>query len=62
METNEAAGAYTAKAMEIIGMLEDLKTYAEGLHGVNPDDVHWGRVGDLERVASMLREVLQVAK
>lgn len=62
METNEAAGEYTSKAIEIIEMVANLQSYAEGLHDVNPDDVHWGNVGDLERIASMLRAVLQVAK
>lgn len=62
METNNASGAYSAKAMEIIGMVNALQQYADGLHDVNPDDVNWGHVGDLERVASMLREVLKVAK
>lgn len=62
MKTNNSSGAYSAKAMEIIGMVNALQQYAEGLHDINPDDVTWGNVGDLESVASMLREVLQVAK
>lgn len=62
METNNAACEYMEKAMEIAMMVKALQTYADGLHDVPPDDVNWGHVGDVESIASMLREVLKFTK
>jgi hypothetical protein len=60
--TQTAVGAYTAKAIQIIGMIEDMQVYADGLHDIDPESVHWGNVSDLERIASMLREIKNIIK
>lgn len=57
-----ALDAYAAKVAEITIMLEELQDYADTLHDTDPDTLKWSEVSDMERVASMLREVLKVTK
>ena len=57
-----ALDAYAAKVAEITIMLEELQDYADTLHDTDPDTLKWSEVSDMERVASMLREVLKFTK
>lgn len=57
-----AQNAYTSAAADISGMVSELQTYADKLHDISPDNINWGNVGDLERVKSMLAEVLAMTK
>lgn len=59
MKTQQTAqNAYTQAAADISAMVSVLQVYADKLHDVSPDGVHWGHVGDLERAQSMLANVL----
>ena len=63
MGTTTALDAYAAKVAELAVMADELQDYIDGLHDTDPDTLKWSEVADMERVASMLREVLQqVAK
>lgn len=61
-ETTTALDAYAAKVAELAIMAEELNDYVDGLHDTDPDTLKWSEVADIERVAYMMREVLQVAK
>jgi len=53
---------YTTAAADISGLVSELQTYADKLHDISPDAIHWGHTGDLERIKAMLTAVLAVAK
>lgn len=57
-----AQHAYMAASADISGMVSELQIMAEELHDADPDSIHWGNVGDLERVKQMLADVLAAAK
>lgn len=59
---NTAQNAYMTAAADISGMVSCLQVYADKLHDIDCDSVHWGNVGDAERIKQMLAEVLDVIK
>jgi hypothetical protein len=60
--TNDKARAtfLSAKA-EIDTRLERLKGLSDDHFHANPDEIHWGHVGDLQRYANLLREMTDIA-
>ena len=55
-----ARDTYIAKAADIQNKIAQLQQQAGEHFGHNPDDVHWGHVGDLERVQELLNQILNV--
>ena len=57
-----AKHAYMAAAADISGMVSELQTYADSLHDVSPDSIHWGNVGDLERIKAALALTISIIR
>lgn len=58
-----AQQAYIAHLARIQQQLAQLQTLVDDHFNVDPDDVHWGHVGDLQRIENALDEILEsVAK
>ena len=55
-----AHDTYIAKAADIQNKIAQLQQQANEHFGHNPDDIHWGHVGDLERVQELLNQILDV--
>jgi hypothetical protein len=54
--THETAlGAFIARKAEIDEMLARLQTLSEEHFNAQPDEIHWGHVGDLGNYAEQLR-------
>jgi hypothetical protein len=52
--------AYAARTTQIHAKLARLQQLADDRFGHDPDAVHWGHVGDLERVEQVLDELLTI--
>ncbi len=60
--TNDIALAvFVAAKAEIDTRLERLKAPSDDRFNATPDEIHWGHVGDLQRYASLLREMTDIA-
>lgn len=60
--TNEKAlAAFLAAKVEIDAQLERLKSLSEEHFNADPDEIHWGHVGDLNRYATLLRQITDIA-
>ena len=57
----KALNAFIAKKDEIDAQLERLKALSDEHFNAQPDEIHWGHVGDLERYASLLRQITDAA-
>ncbi len=55
-----ARDTYIAIATDIQNKIAQLQKLANEHFGHNPDDIHWGHVGDLERVQELLNQILNV--
>lgn len=55
-----ARDTYITKAADIQNKIAQLQQLANEHFGHNPDDIHWGHVGDLERVQELLNQILNV--
>lgn len=55
-----ALDAYLAKTAAIQAKLAQLQQIADDHFGHNPDAIHWGHIGDLDRAVAGLDEVLAV--
>ncbi len=55
-----ARDTYIAKAADIQNKIAQLQQQASEHFGHNPDDIHWGHVGDLERVQEFLNQILNI--
>jgi hypothetical protein len=53
-----AIDAYLQHIATIRSQLETLQRHADDHFGHAPDAIHWGHVGDLNRIESGLRDVL----
>jgi len=58
---DKALAAFIARKAEIDNMLTRLQTLSEEHFNDNPDDIHWGHVGDLADMATKLREIIDRA-
>ena len=54
---DKALAAFVAAKAEIDTQLERLKSQSDDHFHANPDEAHWGHVGDLQRYANLLREL-----
>lgn len=60
--TNEKAlAAFIAAKAEIDARLERLKALSDEHFNAQPDEIHWGHVGDLQRYAELLRRITDAA-
>jgi hypothetical protein len=58
---NEAAEFYAKTAAQINEMVVKLQEYGANLYdGVDPDDIGWEHIGDIERVRSMLADLMPI--
>ena len=55
-----ALDAYLARTAAIHAKLERLQQLADDHFGHDPDAIHWGHVGDLERVEAGLNALLAI--
>ena len=55
-----ALDAYLARTAAIHAKLERLQQLADDHFGHDPDEIHWGHVGDLGRVVAGLDELLAI--
>ena len=55
-----ALDAYLARPASIRAKMERLQQLADDHFGHDPDAIHWGHVGDLERVEAGLDELLSI--
>ena len=58
---DKALAAFVAAKAEIDARLERLKCLSEHHFHANPEEIHWGHVGDLQRCASLLRQMTDIA-
>lgn len=58
---DKALAAFVAAKAEIDARLERLKSLSDDHFNANPDEIHWGHVGDLKRYANLLREMTDIA-
>lgn len=58
---DKALNAFLAAKVEIDAMLERLKALSDDHFDTHPDEIHWGHVGDLNRYASLLRQITDIA-
>ena len=58
---DEALAAFVAANAEIDARLERLKCLSDDQFYANPDEIHRGHVGDLQRYASLLRHMTDIA-
>lgn len=54
---DRAVAAFIARKAEIDDMLARLQTLSDEHFHTNPDDIHWGHVGDLADMATKLGEI-----
>ena len=60
--TNDrAVAAFVAAKTEIDAQLERLKALSDEHFNAQPDEIHWGHVGDLQRYAELLRRITDAA-
>ncbi len=61
-EPNEKAqDAFRAANREIDAMLMRIKCFSDGHFETDPDAIHWGNVGTLQRYANLLRQITDSA-
>jgi hypothetical protein len=53
-----AVATYISKSTAIQNKIQQLQQLANDHFGHNPDAIHWGHVGDLDRVQELLDELL----
>ena len=53
-----AIATYISKSTAIQTKIQQLQQLANDHFGHDPDAIHWGHVGDLERVQELLNEIL----
>jgi hypothetical protein len=58
---DKARAAFLSAKAEIDTRLERLKGLSDDHFHANPDEIHWGHVGDLQRYANLLREMTDIA-
>jgi len=58
---DKALAAFVTRKAEIDTMLARLQALSDEHFHANPDEVHWGHVGDLADMASKLREITDSA-
>ncbi len=54
---DKAFAAFVAAKTEIDARLERLRALSVEQFNVQPDEIHWGHVGDLQRYAELLRQI-----
>ena len=54
---DKALAAFVARKVEIDDMLARLQALSEEHFNANPDEIHWGHVGDLAEMSKNLREI-----
>jgi hypothetical protein len=54
---DKALAAFMARKAEIDTMLTRLQALSEEHFNANPDEIHWGHVGDLADMSKNLREI-----
>jgi hypothetical protein len=54
---DKALAAFIARKAEIDNMLARLQTLSEEHFNADPEEIHWGHVGDLADMATKLREI-----
>ncbi len=60
MHHTDPRAAYAARTTQIHAKLARLQQLADDHFGHDPDAVHWGHVGDLERVEQALDDLLAI--
>ena len=60
-DNTSALNAFLAAKVEIDTMLERLKALSDEHFNAQPDEIHWGHVGDLQRYAGLLRQITDIA-
>jgi hypothetical protein len=58
---DKALAAFIAAKTEIDARLERLKAHSDEHFNLQPDEIHWGHVGDLQRYAELLRRITDAA-
>ena len=58
---DKALAAFIAAKAEIDAQLERLKALSDEHFNAQPDEIHWGHVGDLQRYAGLLRQITDIA-
>ncbi|MEO8243493.1 MAG: hypothetical protein ABI832_14400 [bacterium] len=58
---DKALAAFVAAKAEIDARLERLKCLSDDHFHADPDEIHWGHVGDLQRYVNLLRQMKDIA-
>jgi hypothetical protein len=58
---DKALAAFAAAKADIDARLERLKALSDDHFNATPDKIHWGHVGDLQRYASLLLQITDIA-
>ena len=58
---DKGLAAFLAAKVEIDAQLERLKALSDEHFNAHPDEIHWGHVGDLNRYATLLRQITDIA-
>jgi hypothetical protein len=56
-----ALNAFIVKKAEIDAQLRRIKALSDEHFHAHPDEIHWGHVGDLQRYAELLRQIIDAA-
>ena len=60
-KTQSAAASFLAKKVQIDELLAQLQARSADHFGVDPDQIHWGHVGDVSRLLDLLTEASRAA-
>ena len=60
-DNSKALNAFMAAKHEIDTMLARIQTLSDDHFATNPDEIHWGHVGNLDKYASLLRQITDSA-
>ena len=60
-DNSKALDAFMTKKFQIDAALKRLQSLSADHFNISPDEIHWGHVGNLEKYASLLREITDSA-
>lgn len=60
-DNTAALDAFIAAKSDIDAMLARIAKLSDDHFETNPDEIHWGHVGDLKRYAGLLRQITDAA-
>lgn len=60
-KNDKILAAFVAAKAEIDAQLARLKALSDEHFNAQPDEIHWGHIGDMQRYADLLRQITDIA-